>query len=383
MNFKTNLGLMCFALLSCLTTLDAFALSKPQLTLHDLAEQGSSLLVNGNDPFIITSPYSDARRLTHLLLNLQISDIAADRQQLRMELFFKPLAQPTNTSSLTLFDPLYKIQFDVDKDIVSSNNRAFLIKLPKPMEPADLNLIRLDIDGCLGCSISMLSHPKFVAEAPAGLLKVAAYRTLNGSSEVNVDGVGISLDDWSVHDLEKHAAYLEATGTDPYLVSPYLDLTTSNLGGVLVRLKAVSGEPSLMDFQLFYATEAHGFTESASIRQRLPHDGKSNLAFVIPLPFLSEEQPARSLLERIRLDLPGDSNAKWQLLESTILSKQQLKQNRQLIPRQMVSVKLQRATGFALLRNSAAKVLDDLGFVLAYITLLLVISLLFWRAYRK
>ena len=173
-------------------------------------------------------------------------------------------------------------------------------------------------------------------------------------------------------------------GKDPFIVSPLIDADTQQLGGVRFALNATEVEAAQLDFQLFYATERHGFVESASTLIRVPASSGPEITFAIPLAFLGAEFPKTTLLERLRLDFDSAlSNASWQLLSVDVLDQTEMAKHQSLIPERMLQNKQQRARGVGLVIKSLKKVVSDPGFTVGYLLLLIITTLGFWRVYRR
>lgn len=360
------------------------ALSEPQRVLHSFEKQGSILRVTGEDPYIITKPYREPGKPSYLLLDLRVNGTAATNSPVRMEVFFKPkIESGAPVSTISQFDARYRVQFSVDRDTLANGKTPLLVALPESSDSSEPSIVRIDIDACSDCSIEFLSHPKFFSEPLNNIAVIEPTRVLNGVITVPDSGLPISVENWQLHDLERQQSGLSATGNDPYLVSPYLDLETANLGGVLVTLVNPPIDFAALDFQLFYATAAHGFVETATVYTRVQYSVGSELSFVLPLAYLSQQPPAINVVDRIRLDFPTIEQGHWEIAEISILSKQQLQEQETRVSPYTIERKSQSPSSTQLVRQSLLKVFSDSGFVLSYLILLLITVAVFWRSFRR
>ena len=332
--------------------------------INDLVHQGqTSYQARGNDPYIVFSPIGTNRDSKFLLL-----DVASEQTITQLQVFFK--------QSGDSFDPSYRLDF---KDITSTGKLA--LKIPSSVFIAPESNLRLDIDGCTACvleigdSINPSTSNKNLPELiPSGVF--------NGVNSLPNAGLVVSAENWQFNAVTGSLTKFEISSHDPYLVSPKLSLGTDGLAALYVQLKAPDNHNIHNDFQLFYATENHGFTEQASSHIRAQNVPGQKLELLFPLDFLSTQAPRGLTLEKIRLDLPLISGS-WSLDKVSLISDTQLSEYTHLWPTQLIQNKTQRATGLSLIKKSISNIFSDTGFAVSYMVLIILISAGFVRAFNK
>jgi len=357
------------------------ALSVPKIQTHNIAAYtDNQFQVNGPDPFITFSSI-DLQGASNtneaiLLIDIEFDSATVNHSQIPMELFFKPSEEPSSDH----FDPMYRIKFLVQ---TANSKSPFALALPRSADIRTNNKMRLDLEQCSGCRFTLRSLPTLVQTRPTEVELVKPQRVYNGINKLGSEGLTVSTVGWSAKGLAKSDNGLQIDGADPYLISPPLDASTEELGGVHFRLSNSDKQLHSQDFQLFYATERHGFIEGASTVLRAIAD-QGTFEFVVPLSFLNKEHPRQNVIERLRLDLAGgEPTSFWKLDQVTLLHTSQLEAYSNYIPKRRLEAKQQRASGFRLIAKSISKVASDLVFTVAYLLLLLATAFGFWRAYRK
>ena len=164
-------------------------------------------------------------------------------------------------------------------------------------------------------------------------------------------------------------------------MSPRLLNSTQGLSGVLIRLKTPYSEKAWHDFQIFYQTEQHRFSQKAVSTLRIKQAENGNVHFMLPLDFLSKEAPSEAVLERLRIDLP-EIQGHWSLLEARLLHESEAIDFNDLVPTNVSQVKRQRASGLGLIKKSLANISSDLGFLISFLILFVFTGAAFRRAYR-
>jgi len=365
------------------------ALTAPTYNVNDIDLKAENVfLISGQDPYLRFTPHSivaDPNGISYLTLNLLLTDEQnASADEVQMELFFNEVT----TAPKAYFDPNYRLQFSVPKTHLRSEFPAFILPIPGNTQLGDLRGLRLDINGCTQCRFKALAYPSLssVESSADGGLLITPSVVFNGLTTVPNSGIDITDGEWKLNDLNLESGMLSLSGSDPFLVSPEFNIDTAQLGGVYVRLSPTAHLNKTQDLQLFYATEQHGFVESASTSFRAAANKDGALEFIVPLSFLSNGHPKVEGLRRIRLDLDGslvESKAMWALNEAKIVHVNELATKAELIPEARITNKRQRAHGLRLVLNVLKKVTSDIGFVIAYLLLLAITVFGFWRSYRK
>ncbi|GHA02111.1 hypothetical protein GCM10008090_09220 [Arenicella chitinivorans] len=360
------------------------ALSLPETEIHDFIREGSVLRVTGPDPYITFTPFEADQNGHFLLLNLRLEDLPPNLNSVPLELFFSANSPGPQTQSDKMeFDPRYRIRMHVPRSEFTQPATWLVVPLPDKRPPS--SKFRLDFERCNTCSVAVLSHPKVVHSTPTDNPSVQPTRIYNGVTKVPDDGLALPLTNWQLHDMDGDINGLSVTGLDPFVTSPVIDLSTENLGGITVTLSRTQPAASdYLDFQLFYATERHGFRADASTMVRIKADVSEQYNLVIPLRFLSEEQPADHIIERVRLDfLPEASNNHWRIQNVKAISKTQLAQFKSSPATTKIQTnKQQRAGKRQLLINVLRKITADWPFTLFYLVLLITTGIAFWRRFK-
>ncbi len=377
----TLIACLCFSSLSP-------ALTVPSYQLNDIkALSENSFLLIGKDPYLSFTPLSaghDNAEAKLLTLNFQLKPGSDAPDDVRMELFFKE----STSQAAPYFDSNYRMSFSVPKAHLNSNTPTFTIALPDNWPSGSTQRLRLDINGCAGCNFKALSYPNLSSRHldTENRVIITPSHVFNGLTPISPDGIDITNNDWHLNDLERKNSQLTLTGGDPFLVSQALNIDTNELGGVQIHLRATPTINKAQDFQLFYASEKHGFVEGASTSLRVDPNADNEFKFIVPLAFLSSEKPQVKNLARIRLDLDGRVNqteASWVIEKIKLVHYSELANKTHLIPRSRITNKRQRAHGFKLVMKSLNKIGSDIGFSIAYLLLLLTTALCFWRSYNK
>ena len=378
-----TLGLFTATLLLLGVADVTYGLSLPQITTHDFVSDGSKLHVSGPDPYLTFEPYTSESNGQFLQLNLRIDNLPESLDPVPFELFFSASSSAPHVSSNDLvFDPRYRLRIQVPRSQFMQDETWFTVPLPE-VRPRSAQF-RLDFERCDPCSVTVLSHPKVVLTASNDILLADVTRVYNGVRRLDKDRLTLPLTGWDLHDMEGDLTGLSSTGLDPFITSPVIDLSTEELGGIVVTLsRALAAASDYLDFQLFYATERHGFRADASTLVRLETDLSNQYRFFIPLRFLSEERPNDQIVERIRIDfLPEASNNLWHIKEIMAISKDTLADYEALTPALILVNKQQRAGKRQLLLNVVTKITTDLPFTLFYLILLIGTSAVVWRRFK-
>lgn len=356
--------LICSLLLSLSLSVSASnILSTNDLVLN---EDTGVYSVVGSDPFftIYTTSTTPGSQVEYLHFDLQFNQVNTS-----IQLFFK--------ESNGGFDPQHTVKF-------TAPNAPFFLKIPDHISVKN-SLLRIDLEQCRKCQFSFNTiHLNSESEQK---IPVQASSFKNGSVKVDTEnGLDITATSWTLNDLEGSISSFMVSGEDPYFASGQLDTSTQQLGGVYFKLKRPASEHH-DSFQLFYATENNSFTQKYTSIARLAPNDTSDMAnteveILFPLDYLSNETPRDHILTRVRLDLPViDGN--WALLESKLVHKQQLDQLAPLIPSQIIKNKRQRLKGKALMTKVLRNIWADKLFAICYSILLILITVMFIKAYRK
>jgi len=357
-----------------------FAIATSSLELNGItAENVNSFNIVGPDPYFIFSPLSDSEQPNFIVFNFKLNASNRADKEIPMELFFKSPASPAD-----LFDPFYKLKFKINSSTIKDKGQSFALAMPNTLQFNSGDRMRLDLDKCQGCLVEMLSHPKLVSTPSTGTVIVEPYRAINGLNAVDTEGRKLSTLNWHLKGMNRASNALTISGGDPYIISPFLNSETGTLGGIYVELVAISNSQEIHDFQLFYATEFHGFTERASTFVSVKPDNANAIKFVVPLDFLHSGHPKSGLLDRIRLDFPQDQlGSKWRIEEIALMHKNQMADLEKLIPYRRLESKFHRPSKLGFIGQIIRKIASDLGFTLGYLLLLLLTGFGFWRAFRR
>ena len=263
---------------------------------------GDDYLVSGKDAYFLL-PFTEAERTTtvpanELHLSVSITQPGDEKLAIPAELFFKPEV----SEGKWVFDPLYRIQFVLP----AANFSHIVLPVPDQINFSGQQLARFDIDKCHGCTVHLGSGFELKARGsianPDATVVINPGRIFNGMLALPDSGQLIDSQNWRMHDLILSEGKIEVSGGDPFLVSPVLDIDTSNLGGVMFDLDVPVADLPIYDFQLFYSTEQHEFIERASSIMRVIGEAEliendKRLQFFIPLDFLSNQTPAVQMLK--------------------------------------------------------------------------------------
>ena len=295
------------AFLACLISIQAAAAPELFLAHGTIKQKNNSYRITGQDPYFVTQLEINEATVSAntLSLNISIKRPTDHHEALPAELFFKVIRM----DSVPIFDPLYKLQFQLP----DTNFSKIAISLPKNIKLRAGQLLRLDIDACLKCIVSIQTN--FLIGTPQAKPNVAQIEIanyLNGVQNLPKQGKYISAftkyQDWRLHDFDRNQNMLLISNTDPFLVSPPLYISTQNFSGMLLDMRVPSFNPPIYDFQVFYSTEEHRFIEQASsvirVLGKSAREGDHNrLRFFVPLDFLSKQFPPVKVIKRVRLDL--------------------------------------------------------------------------------
>jgi len=367
------------------------------ISIQGLTKTSSnSFRIAGNDPHLVLplAPKSGGDVTAQLsgdqslILPMSLRGIPKSQLEIPVEVFFKS----TLNSNSRLFDPIYRIQFIVDRAEFSS------IRIPIPK---DLNfdslIIRVDIDQCNNCQILLSGSPYLSTDSSETFTENSAnisnFRLMNGARSIPNEGLDVAVDNWELHHLKSSTDGLLVSGEDPFLISPIIDASIDELAGVLFELDAPGAETPVFDFQLFYATESHKFIEPASSIMRVAGQAntqKSTLRFYIPLGFLSSQNPKVQLFKQLRLDLATRSlgfdqsvhSSYWRLLKVSLVNKDSAAPFTSIRPAQLVHSKMQKATTAQVIKGIFHKVTADKGFIFSYVLLLMTVIIIAYRRFR-
>lgn len=354
--------------------------ANPTFELNGItAQDNNNFNIVGPDPYFIFSPLNDVEQPNYIVLNFKLEAAKRANNQIPMELFFK---SPVNTKDH--FDPFYKLKFNIDPLTIKDKGQRFALAIPKTLAFTSGDKMRLDLDDCQGCRIEMLDYPKLVSTPSTGTVIVEPYRMLDGLIAIDTTGRKLATLNWRLKDMNHSNNIHVVSGGDPYIISPTLDSETANLSGVYVELVAISNQQQRSNFQLFYATEFHGFIERASTFVSVKPSDYGAVKFVVPLDFLNSGIPKNKSIQRLRLDFPQDQlGSKWRIEEITLIHKEQMADFQELIPHRRLENKFQRPSKLGFIGQIITKITSDLGFTLGYLLLLLLTGFGFWRAFRR
>lgn len=368
------------AMVLALFSVSASALALELIMSNDLVQDGNAYRVAGPDPFLVLPLTSESVSYSSSAAELTVflginRDTSSSDEPVTTELFYQ-------TNLEESFSPQKRLKLSVP----ATGFDAFSVTLPPRLELLPDSYVRIDLNACADCRITPTTEYSSARMAQAGLLRAYLGTRIIPPSGLDF-GTNFSAssgDDWDSHDIELIGKQWLITGADPYLVSPYIDADTSQLGGVLFDLSSTNSAPTVHDFQLFYATENHQFIEKASSIIRVKNNGQQ-IRFLIPLDFLSDEFVAEQSLAQLRLDLvihDTTQNAqtppvRWQLQEARLINKSEMQEYAQLIPSGLVHSKLQRQNKWQIATSIINKLAGDMLFLLTY-GLLLIGFLVWW-----
>ena len=332
-------------------------------THHLKSQEENSYKVSGADPYLVLNPTGKAENAKFLLVNLNSA-----KPIKQLQLYFNPTADS--------FDPWYRLDF---KEIKKTGRIA--LKLPSSINLKSNTPLRVDIDACNACLIEFSNTIQF-SENNNDLEELSPTEVYNGIESVPSNGKTLALDDWQFNSINGSLEQFEIEAIDPYLVSPKLNLGTENLAAIYFQIQLPENSNISNDFQLFYATENHGFSEQASSHIRAQNTSEAQLELLFPVDFLSQQIPSDRMLDRIRIDIPLISGA-WSVTNVSLISDSQFSEFEHLMPSQLIQNKRQKARGLSLIKNTVSNIFSDLGFSLSYLLLITLVSIGFFRAYKK
>ena len=262
------------------------------------------------------------------------------------------------------------------------------IALPENIRFANNTLLRLDFNHCSKCLVALNGAPLMSKNSLDNYAKANIIRSRNGLQSLEDQALNIIPSNWQGHHLDANG---KVDGNDPFVVSPPLDIDTNKLAGVYLEISGSGTENTAVTratFQLFYATEAHDFIEAASIYAKVNSNNcpdkhlKSNLSSQKPLPtycvflaldFLSEQAPAREVLERMRLDFSNKTSL-WKIQKVALIPTSEKSEYLAYTPDLLAQSKLQKASKRQLVRNIINRLSRDPWFLVVYTLLLLAVA---------
>lgn len=393
------LVLLLFASLTMLQSQAKARLSIPFYSPGLQLIQPGEAKITGRDAYVILPVYniSESKQSADnssqsLSLDLLIEQETPNQSQpgiIEGELFFRPIGQDLG------FDPQYKIKFQYP----TAKFDKIRFELPDTIALSNKEL-RLDFDNCSNCLIKHGEGFEFGGADSAGSL-ITPDRVFNGSRMVPIEGIDIDSEQWRINDMERVGDLLSATGGDPFMVSSAFDVDTGQLAGVLFEF-VVHHQSShslkqntlpVFDFQLFYSTEQYGFTENANtifrVQLRASNLANSPLTIFIPLRFLTAENS--QLLKQLRLDFANHSNqtsidkpiTTWNFKEARLIHLSAEDDYREHIPQQIFRSNHRATALAATIASIQSKLSRDPWFVVLFIALILLCSVLLFRRYRS
>lgn len=366
---------MMTKLVACLVFLafSSQAISNQGLALNDLqySTENEQYYVIGKDPFITFRPEQITSGKSTIEPQYLIFELKIKQENTLMQLFFKEQSGG--------FNPQYRMEFLAPQG-------PFALKLPAEIY-LNSTTLRLDIEQCQQCQFSF--NGARLESIPATYTVIEATNIKNGSVKINrQEGMKIPSDSWSMNDLSGSVSEFSVSGNDPFIASSLLDISTEGLGGVYFKLqrpKQTGPDDSMYaDFQFFYSTENSSFSQHYSSVARLSINDKptQEIELFFPLDYLNLETPKDQILKRVRLDLPLiDGN--WSLKNSKLIHVDLLQRYSSIKPTQLLQRKRQRLQGLSLLRKVLSNIWSDKSFSIGFLLLLLVVSGLFIKAFRK
>lgn len=388
-----RLFFVIFSLLSLSSTL-AFANSLIDTNSISKNERGH-YLIGANDPYFVFDHSSGGKDNTnrHWLLPLTLVSQTKKNQRIDVEVFF----DGKYANNRRVFSPRKYLKFSVESQDWRESS-GLNITLPTDVRFSDNSLLRVDLNGCTKCEVSLNAAPRLNAEPSSNYANTKLLQQRNGLNTPEQLIINIPVEQWSRNNIDDQGIL---TGQDPFMVSPALDTNTNKLAGIYFEVSskindAVSNSSKHTEravFQLFYATETHGFIEAASSYARIsPHQSSSSeqqkselekhYRFYLPLDFLGYQSPKQEILERVRLDF-SNLNASWFLSKSELIPESQKKNYIAFLPELHAQKKLQKASLNQVVKNIFSRLGRDLGFLFGYLLLLCGTLYFIWRNYRK
>ena len=336
-------------------------LTHAQVIVNDVKEaNGQQYVISGPDPYVIFNPKSTDDQHGRAL----IIDLGEDIKNKPLELFFE--------SDNDVFNPHYKLSF-------VANHFPSALLIPDGVDISASTRLRLDINQCSECAVDFKNVPSLKYDL-TGLTLIEPERVQNGLNTLSENNLVIPRDDWRLNSLNGVISSFEISGSDPYLVTPPLSISTDQLWAAYFKLKAPRTKELWTTFDLFYQTEQHLFMSKASSSIRIASDVGGAVEFAIPLDFLSKEQPSATMLERLRLDIPNLSG-QWAIIDAKLIHQNNANDFGGIVPSQLIHNKRQKAQGWGLLKKILRNITSDLGFTIAYFFLVVLTFVFFVRAY--
>lgn len=359
------------------------------LARHSISENGDgNYVIGANDPYFVFNHKQDANEQgikQYWQLPITLVSKPLTNKIIELEVFFD--GQQLN--SQRVFSAAKYLRVSIDPQEWAKLG-GVTIKLPDDIRFANNSLLRLDINGCSKCEVSLNGPPKLSDTKQADYLaaKVLKYRI--GVTELKQELRDIPVAKWGSNDIGANGKII---GNDPFLVSPLLDIDTNNLAGVYFEAVTEQKDVERAVFQLFYATETHGFIEAASIYAQVNANSDESptadkqasqhtYGWYLPLDFLSKQNPRQEILERIRLDF-SNHYAFWTLKKAQLVPESERDNYLDSMPKLLVQAKLQKANTKQVVQDIFSRLSRDLGFLFAYLLLLLATGYFFWRSYHN
>ncbi len=325
---------------------------------------------------------------------------------IKLELFYKVAAQ-TNQQYVT--NPWFRLVYSLPMAALANadlEGTGLTVSIPKFVELNPNTLLRLDLDGCESCTITVLERP--FANASEELI---AQRIMNGTVNLEADDLSIEPEEWTLRNLVRSDRGLIPQTSDAYMVTPHLDLTAQSVAGLGLTLSAYRTNPDgvlssharsqqgtqaseLIEFQIFHSDNLHGFHDRASSQFKLwlnpsvglsqnsnsPNQAPScDYRVFIPLTHIVKEMPEAAdplVLDQLRVDFPSDTSLRWTICDTWLVPLANLSAEVEHQPALLHHQRLDRASGLTLLKGTLTNLLRDWPFVLALLVLLL---LTVWR----
>ena len=185
-------------------------LAHGEVVVNDVKEaSGQQYVISGPDPYVIFNPKSTNDQHGRAL----IIDLGEDVKNTPLELFFE--------SDNDVFNPHYKLSFVADRF-----PSALLI--PDEVDISASTRLRLDINQCSECTVNFKNIPALRYDL-AGLTLIEPERVQNGLKRLSESNLVITHDDWRLNSLNGVISDFEISGSDPYLVTPPLSISTDQV----------------------------------------------------------------------------------------------------------------------------------------------------------
>lgn len=370
MSFLKTLGMLWLTVCFAVT---AKALQSPVLESNDVVQTESAWKINGVDPYFVL-PLEPNNTASQKFIEIPISIENFKRDSVTIELFYAP----TPDHAETKYDPLKRIRFDLELPL--KQNRLVL-SLPDEFILPKTVTVRLDIDGCEGCTISNLGNARFIPTlaSPENAIDIEPHHIIDGVNSISEQGLTVPLNNWLSNDFIETDFGYQINGGDPYLISPIFDAAINDLGGLLLELETNQATNDITDFQLFYATEQHRFIEAASTIFRVQNQ-QGKIRVFLPFDFLKSQPNPSKLLRQLRLDIAQFSvfakqnaqQSQWKIKNVKLVNAAQAKEYQRLIPSDLFESKSQRIGKRQTLKGIFNKFVKDWLFSVFYFTLIFV-----------